>query len=291
MRVSSAEPGGTVLLAGRDPAAPRLAPAIRRANRLPLPPPPGDPLVAALLVEDEALLPAAVAALSAVRAGSELPVRTAPFVTAGRGRGLPAPRPVLRRASRAPRGPPELADGPPAHRGRLLERSPADVALCLRPRGPRRRRRRARALRRRGDDWAAVELGAWLAAATGEPLRLAGARGPRARCEPPARRRLAGGAAAAGSPPSRPRGSGRAGWPPRPRRRRGGGRPLAPLAPRGPGRGRRALRPRGPPCWWCIAGCGRAGSPRARPPRASPGRSGELASPAPDESAARSITS
>ncbi len=182
-RSDRADPARTVLLAGRDPE--RLGPLLAVAAPLSLHPRPGE-LVAALLVEDEAQLPDAVAALSAVRDRRDLPgVRTAPFVTAGEGEDVLH----LVRSNDADlvllEGTPELADGPPGELTEVLERSPADVGLLFAP---------ARAAPEGGGvlvpfgggehDWAAVELGAWLAAATGERLRLAG---PRADARHPGR--------------------------------------------------------------------------------------------------------
>ena len=99
-------------------------------------------------------------------------------------------------------------------------------------------------------DWAALELGAWLAAATGAPLRLLGAagEGEEGRREPPAGHRLAARAALRrASPPSRC-------WP----------SPGATgLIARGGGRGAARHRALGP-----LA----RGGPRARPPRDRRGR-------------------
>jgi DNA-binding SARP family transcriptional activator len=136
-----------------------------------------DELTVALLVEDEARLSAATAALASLRDGRP-GVRTASFVTSAEADD------VLHLVSSNDagllllEGRPELADGPPAELADVLERSAADVALLFAP--------AAGAVAGGGvlvpfgggeHDWAAVELGAWLASATGEGLRLAGPRG------------------------------------------------------------------------------------------------------------------
>ncbi|MGZ4202280.1 MAG: hypothetical protein ACXVRH_09510, partial [Thermoleophilaceae bacterium] len=75
--------------------------------------------------------------------------------------------------------PPDLGDSAtlPAEMTDVLERSPADVALLFAPEEAPPAGGGVLVPFGGGEhDWAAVELGAWLAAATGEPLRLAGAR-------------------------------------------------------------------------------------------------------------------
>ena len=60
----------------------------------------------------------------------------------------------------------------------MLERSPADVALLFAPGAPAPAGGGVLVPFGGGEhDWAAVELGAWMAASTGEGLRLAGPRG------------------------------------------------------------------------------------------------------------------
>ena len=128
-------------------------------------------------MDDEARLPEAVTALAAVREVNDLPVRTAPFVTAGEGED------VLHLIGSNDvglvllEGTAELADGPPGELAIVLERSPADVALLFAPASPAPEGGGVLVPFGGGEhDWAAVELGAWLAAATGERLRLAGPR-------------------------------------------------------------------------------------------------------------------
>jgi hypothetical protein len=73
--------------------------------------------------------------------------------------------------------PPGFAEGqpPPAALVELLARSPADVAVVALGAGPVRTSGGVIVPFGGGEhDWAAVELAAWLATATGEPLRLAG---------------------------------------------------------------------------------------------------------------------
>jgi DNA-binding SARP family transcriptional activator len=168
-----AEPGRGVLLAAREPErVGRLA-----AVAAPLAADPPGELVVALLVRDEARLREAAAALAAVR--DEMPgVRTAPFVTSGEGED------ILHLVGSNDvglvllEGRPELADGPPGELADVLERSPADVALLFAPDAPAAAGGGVLVPFGGGEhDWAAVELGAWLAAATGEGLRLAGPRG------------------------------------------------------------------------------------------------------------------
>ena len=128
-------------------------------------------------------------------------------------------------------------------------------------------------------DWAALELGAWLASATGAPLRLVGTRADPGSGRRDASRLLADASLAVqrvvgvdAEPVLADAGRAR-----RRRRRRGPrrGRPLAALAPRGHRRRPRARSSatRARPCCSCTAARARAGSRRARAARASPGRS------------------
>lgn len=168
-------PAGTVVLVGREPA--RLEALLAVAE--PLARQPARELIVGLLVDAEARLHQATSALASVRRTLASPARTAAFV-ASRGSDdvlhlarshdadlvlLDARQDVAESGGLSP----DLID--------VLERSPADVGLLFTP---------GFAAAGGGGvlvpfgggehDWAAVELGAWLAAATGESLRLVGAR-------------------------------------------------------------------------------------------------------------------
>ncbi len=162
-----------LLLVGRDPA--RLPGQLAVAEPLARRPP--RELIVALLVADEERLAEATAALSSLDAGPA--VRTAAFVSSRGGND------VLHLAGSNDvnllllAAPPDLGDSAtlPAEMADVLERSPADVALLFAPEEAPPAGGGVLVPFGGGEhDWAAVELGAWLAAATGEPLRLAGAR-------------------------------------------------------------------------------------------------------------------
>ena len=169
------ERAGTVLLAGRDPS--RVDPLVAIAE--PLARQPARELIVALMVDDEARLVEASAALSGVRETLGSRVRTAAFV---------ASRPsndVLHLAQSQEadlvllEATADFADvaGPGEELSAVLERSPADVALAFTPTSGVPTGGGVLVPFGGGEhDWAAVELGAWLAAATGEQLRLAGPR-------------------------------------------------------------------------------------------------------------------
>ena len=162
-----------VLLVVRDPAG--FAGPLQLAEALARRQPPRE-LMAAVLVADEERLAEAVRTLASLR--TEVPLRTAAFVSS---RGSDD---VLHLAGSSDvdllllAAPPELERGGalPRDVAEVLEKSSSDVALLLgAPTGA------------AGGgvfvpfgggehDWAAVEIGAWLAAATGERLRLVGAR-------------------------------------------------------------------------------------------------------------------
>jgi nucleotide-binding universal stress UspA family protein len=168
-------PDGAVLVAATDGArlTAMLGPAAELARR-----PPRE-LIVALLLADESALAAATGELARLRETLDAPARVAAFVA-------PAPGDDVLRLVRshdpdlllldAPAG--FAATGPPgADLAIVLERSPCDVAIVSAP--------RATSTGGGGvvvpfggseHDWAALELGAWLAGATGERLRLAGAR-------------------------------------------------------------------------------------------------------------------
>lgn len=181
---------GAVVLAGRDPA--RLGTLVAIAE--PLARHSQRELLLGLLVGEEAQLAEATTTLTSVREGLTSPVRTAAFV-ASRGSGdvlhlarthdadlllLDAHAGIGESGALSD----ELAD--------VLEGSPADVGLLFAPSSPAGSGEGVLVPFGGGEhDWAAVELGAWLAAATGEPLRLVGARGDAKRGGPDASRLLA----------------------------------------------------------------------------------------------------
>jgi DNA-binding SARP family transcriptional activator len=169
-RAGDAAPAVAVLIVGRDlatvrPLAELAAPLARRPDH--------ELIVALLLSEGDDIAPA-TAALAAERARSTEPVRVAAFVSRDRVTD------ALRLARTYDAGlvlveaPPEFVRGnaPPGELVELLSRSPSDVAVTVPGQGG-------------GSgvlvpfaggehDWAAVELGAWLATAAGQPLSLAG---------------------------------------------------------------------------------------------------------------------
>jgi DNA-binding SARP family transcriptional activator len=169
------EPAGTVLLAGSDPS--RLAALLTVATPLASRPP--RELIVALLLDDDSELAEASAALSRQREGLGPRARTAAFVASrqsddvlhlARSHDVDL---VLLDAR------PDLADpaGPRDDLVAVLEHSPADVAVVFAPASPIPAGGGVLVPFGGGEhDWAAVELGAWLAAASGERLRLAGAR-------------------------------------------------------------------------------------------------------------------
>ena len=166
---------GSVILAGHDPALleAQLALAVPLARR------PARELIVALIVEDESHLGEGTAALSALRPALGPSTRTAAFVASPDGDDvlhlarshdadliLLGAEPALAEAGALPAALAEVLDGSAADVGLLFAPPAAATAGegVLVPFGG-------------GEhDWAAVELGAWLAAATGEPLRLAGTR-------------------------------------------------------------------------------------------------------------------
>jgi DNA-binding SARP family transcriptional activator len=138
-------------------------------------------LIVAGLVEDEAGLASMASALNERRIAVDGDLRVAAFTTST----------LVDDALRLVESygaelllvaaPPELEDGRvPAALAKLLERSAADVGLVVAhpPTGP----GAAVYVPFGGSehDWAALELGAWLAAGSGEALRLVGARADRA---------------------------------------------------------------------------------------------------------------
>jgi hypothetical protein len=129
----------------------------------------GRELVLVGLVADAAALPARAAALERLRAGGGAEVRTASFVSEAPGADLArlAAEQNAELLVCGPLAPPELE--------RLLSAAPCDVALAPRPDLP--FEPSAPVLVPFGGDreeWAALELGAWIARAHGLPLRLLG---------------------------------------------------------------------------------------------------------------------
>jgi DNA-binding SARP family transcriptional activator len=169
-RAEHAESGAAVLVIGHAlasvrPLAELAAPLARR---------PGHELIVALLLGAGGDLAEATAALAADRARSTEPLRVAAFVSRDRVAD------ALRLARTYDAGlvvveaPPGFAAGgtPPDELVDLLGRSPSDVAVTV----PGQSGGTGVLVPFAGGehDWAAVELGAWLAMATGQSLRLAG---------------------------------------------------------------------------------------------------------------------
>lgn len=137
---------------------------------------PGRELIIARLLQDEGELRPAASALNARRTGLGASARTAAFTT------LEPARDVVRLATIYDvelvllDAPPALdANGLPAELASILERSPADVAVLTGPSLEPGRGAGVLVPFGGGEhDWAALELGAWLASATSAPLRLVG---------------------------------------------------------------------------------------------------------------------
>jgi DNA-binding SARP family transcriptional activator len=173
--LSQGEPPGVVILVRRDAAG--LAAQVALAERLAQQP--ARELIVALIVDDEASLGEATAAMSAVRPTLGPSTRTAAFVSSPEsddvlhlGRSYNADlillgaEPELAVAGPLPAGVVEVLEGSSADVGLLFTpaSSPAPGGGVLVPFGG------------SEHDWAAVELGAWLAASSGERLLLAGTR-------------------------------------------------------------------------------------------------------------------
>jgi DNA-binding SARP family transcriptional activator len=172
---SESTSGGAVLVVGRDLGAARRLAAIGA----PLARRPGIELILAAVLADESGLAATTAALAAERAHSAEPMRVAAFVAHRE------PDDLLRLARSYDarvvliEAPPPFAAGdpPPDAVVDLLARSPTDVAIVATGSGARWAGGGVIVPFGGGEhDWAALELGAWLATATGEALRLAGMR-------------------------------------------------------------------------------------------------------------------
>jgi DNA-binding SARP family transcriptional activator len=164
---------GVVLLAAREPA--RLDGLLDVAEALASRP--ERELLVTVLAEDEPALQDASTALPAVRQRLGTHGRAAAFVSGGRSDDI-----LHLTRSHDPElvlveGGPDDLSAPGSELAAVLESSPADVAVVFAP--PQARARGEGVLVPFGGgehDWAAVELGAWLATASDAPLRLAGAR-------------------------------------------------------------------------------------------------------------------
>jgi DNA-binding SARP family transcriptional activator len=167
----SGAPGGAILVVA--PGSDRFDPLLAVAE--PLGSLPGRELVVACLLEDERDVEQEAAAMSARRASLAVPTRVAVFTT----RDLPGD--VVRLADPSEVGlvlldAPSRLDGErlPDELAAVLERSPADVGVLSAP-GSRDGGSGVFIPFGGGEhDWAALELGAWLASATGGPLCLVG---------------------------------------------------------------------------------------------------------------------
>jgi DNA-binding SARP family transcriptional activator len=164
---------GVVLLAARKPV--RLDGLLGAAEALASRP--DRELLVSLLVDDEAALQDASTVLYDVRERLGSRGRAAAFVSSGRGNDI-----LHLTRSHDPElvlveGGPDDLSAPGSELAAVLESSPADVAVMFAP--PLARTDGEGVLVPFGGgehDWAAVELGAWLATANAEPLRLVGAR-------------------------------------------------------------------------------------------------------------------
>jgi DNA-binding SARP family transcriptional activator len=166
-------PGSTVLACARtDEGLVALV-----ALAAPLVHGPGRELLLVRLLADDAELSAAAARVARLRARAGAPARAAAFASADAARDIArlaagnAVDVVFVDAAGLP-------DGPmPVELTGLLERCPADVALLAGAWSPGGEDRVLVAFAGGEHDWAALELGAWLASATGSALRLAGPHG------------------------------------------------------------------------------------------------------------------
>jgi hypothetical protein len=132
----------------------------------------------ALLLPEPTGLAQATAALATQRAHSAAPMRVAAFHSRDEIADVLRMIRVYDAALVLVDAPPRFAESgpPPDALVALLARSPADVAVVAPGSGPDPERAGVVVPFGGGEhDWAAVELGAWLAVAVGEPLRLAGA--------------------------------------------------------------------------------------------------------------------
>ena len=174
-RRPAAEPERTILLLSSAPdALPALAavavPLTRRGGRA---------LVAAQLLGDVGGVEPAAAALAGWRSTLDVAVRTAAFTTTDAASDAARLATVNDAELVLLDAPPEL-DAPrvPAWPAEVFERSPADVAVAAGPAADWRRGDGVRVPFGGGEhEWAALELGAQLAAVTGARLRLVGRKG------------------------------------------------------------------------------------------------------------------
>jgi DNA-binding SARP family transcriptional activator len=170
---SLSDRAGAVLVAGHGLESVRGLAALGG----PLARPPGLELIVALLLPDESELTAATTALADERAQSTVSMRVAAFVANREADDLMRLARSYDARLLLVEAPPAFASGgaPPEELVALLARSPADVAVVAPGSGepgggvlvP---------FAGGEHDWAALELGAWLATATSTPLRLAGTR-------------------------------------------------------------------------------------------------------------------
>jgi DNA-binding SARP family transcriptional activator len=164
---------GAVLLAAREPS--RVGALLEVVE--PLAGESERELIVALVVENEARLAEASAVLAPGRERLGSSGRAAAFVGSRPGEDILH---LIR--SHDPElvvleGRPDELDGPADDLVAILEGSPADVAVLVAPARPPATGGGVLVPFGGGEhDWGAVELGAWLAATTGEQLRLAGAR-------------------------------------------------------------------------------------------------------------------
>jgi DNA-binding SARP family transcriptional activator len=165
--------GGAVLVAGHAVESVRALAALAG----PLAQGPALELIVALLLPDQSELTAGTAALAEERAHSSAPMRVAAFVANREADDLLRLARSYDARLLLVEAPPAFASGgaPPEDLLALLTRSPADVAVVAPGNGepgggvivP---------FAGGEHDWAALELGAWLATSTGAALRLAGTR-------------------------------------------------------------------------------------------------------------------
>jgi DNA-binding SARP family transcriptional activator len=167
----SAEPVRTVLVLSSDED--QLDGLLAIAE--PLAKLPGRELIIARLVEDETDLEGAASTLNARRSSLVIRARTAAFTTFEPARDVVRLGTMYDVVLTLLDAPPGLdADGLPAELATILERSPADVGIVS---GTPALGHGAGMFVPFGGgehDWAALELGAWLASAAGAPLRLVG---------------------------------------------------------------------------------------------------------------------
>jgi DNA-binding SARP family transcriptional activator len=162
------EPERTLLVASRDGGLEALL-----ALAQPLASLPGRALIVAQLVQNENEVGAASAAINELRASLDVPARTAAFAS------LEPARDVVRLAGNYGVDlvllSEDLEDQVTGDIAAVLDHSPADVAILTgEPLAPTWADAVCVPFGGAENDWAALELGAWLASATGAPLQLIG---------------------------------------------------------------------------------------------------------------------